>query len=1089
MAAERKKVGLALASIHTGVAQNIWPAFARIAAASRTSLFIFPGGRLNAAGDFENLRNPVYALINDENLDGCISWSSAIRYTQSPEEFEQFHANFDPLPYVTIADKVPGHPCVEFNAYSGIKALVSHCIDVHGARKIAFLRGPGFHRSARARFEGYWDALKEAGLIPPGGGAAASPLVTEPFNWSDGAGAAAQLFESRSLIPGRDFDTLIGSSDLMTRGAMSYFAEKGYHVPGDYHAGGFNNSVESRITESPLSTVHLPYAELCGESFAMLLKLMGRNNRVPVEDVLLRSEVIIRESCGCVDRRVQEEGPAPRPPASERPDSALMNMAKNYLKFAAADPAALVQPLIRVLLGEDTELAFPLFEKALVCFFDAGGEAEDLLRYIAAAGGSGLVSRERARRLEPALCGIVCKVRERLSVLARYEKEQWNTVLNSLKCDLLGTRDRLSLVRSLTRHLPKIGIHTAAIVLYGDEKTSVCVGGFSPEGANSLRDQRFPARLLVPAALRRQYTGGVFMVQPLFIENQSLGYFAHNVPLFDGVIFEELRSAVSYALKGIFLLEETVRAKQIAEQAERAKTEFLKTLEHGLYEPLQGVMERLEELERRRESPADLAGGLEELKSFVAAREAQAGSMVDFTLARIDELGLRKSIFDPAELLPGIGTLPLLSGDVSRLAQCFSLVREEYAGTYGASPDYGGLSIVFRGTVRKRRDAERRFGLPLAERIVLMHGGEFRAGRESCVILLPWTTLSGQEPAKGPRRPGDQVLVLSDPASLPAGLFELPLITDLDKARTLPGRIAFIAWNSSGADQETLVKVAGLRRTGEFAAVPFLCYGAPDGAFGSETSVIEAVEHALQSPLKGTVLWIGPSEGRDVEALFPDDETEHPGPASPRGIKLETFRIPSMAAFNDTVGELCPSLVVCGALDPAAAAAIRRHPLTATVPIVMIGRRIDDSSAVSALSQYSRLIICHQAAASSPEFRRRLRALAGGDRILPPHTGVLVKKAILYLGRHAESHISRWKLADAVNVSEDYLTRIFHREMGLSLWDYLNRCRMFLASELLRQTDAPIQDIAFRTGFQDQTYFCRVFKKIHGVSPGQLRKH
>jgi transcriptional regulator GlxA family with amidase domain len=117
-----------------------------------------------------------------------------------------------------------------------------------------------------------------------------------------------------------------------------------------------------------------------------------------------------------------------------------------------------------------------------------------------------------------------------------------------------------------------------------------------------------------------------------------------------------------------------------------------------------------------------------------------------------------------------------------------------------------------------------------------------------------------------------------------------------------------------------------------------------------------------------------------------------------------------------------------------------------------------------------------------------MQALIVGDEILPPHTGILVKKALLYFGQHAGSPISRWKMADSVNVSEDYLSRIFHKEMGLSLWDYLNRYRIFLAAELLRQTDYTIQDIALKTGFQDQAYFSRVFKKIYGLPPGHLRK-
>jgi AraC-like DNA-binding protein len=195
-----------------------------------------------------------------------------------------------------------------------------------------------------------------------------------------------------------------------------------------------------------------------------------------------------------------------------------------------------------------------------------------------------------------------------------------------------------------------------------------------------------------------------------------------------------------------------------------------------------------------------------------------------------------------------------------------------------------------------------------------------------------------------------------------------------------------------------------------------------------------------------------------------------------------------MSAFNETVSAISPSLIVFNSLNVAGAAAVRQHPLTIMVPIVMIGSRIDKAADVMRLSQYPRLVICHRAVSSSPEFRTRLKALIGRDEILPPHTGVLVKKAILYFDQHCESQISRWKLADNVNVNEDYLTRIFHREMGMSPWDYLNRLRVFLAAEFLRQTDRTIQDIALQTGFSDQAYFCRVFRKIYGVSPKQLRK-
>ena len=660
--------------------------------------------------------------------------------------------------------------------------------------------------------------------------------------------------------------------------------------------------------------------------------------------------------------------------------------------------------------------------------------------------------------------------------------KQWNTVLNALKYDLLGKRDRSSLIQSLAIHLPEIGITTAAIVLYNDEKTSMLLGGFSPEGISPVRERYFPVRLLVPAELKPQYSEGVFMVQPLFIENRSLGYFVHNVFIHDGLILEDLRSSISYALKGIFLQEEAIRTKRMAEQAEQAKTEFAHILENGLNDLALGVTERLESLEKKLASGTEdrLIEDLRNLKSFVNSREDIGGGIPDCTLARIDDLSLKKILFDPRELLPDIGSFPLLLGDTERLAHCFSLIRGHFADGYSVRLTYRGLSITFHKNRTSREEKGRRLALLFAQRIILMHKGNFSLGAHYCTVILPWTTLTGQDAGENPTGPQDFILVLSDPAFLPAGFFTLPQIRDLK--RNLPGRIAFIAWNAAGATFEDMVKIAGLRHNGALAGIPFLCYGMPrnaTGTAGPAASLIDAVEFALKSPKQGVVLLIGCEERReDISRLFmADGETN-----------LKKIHLNSMSAFNETVSEITPLLIIFNTLDAGGVAAVRRHPLTVMVPILMISERIQNSEDVTAVSQYSRLILCHHAIVGSSEFQARVRALIEGDEILSPHTGALVKKAILYFDQHAKSHISRWKLANTVNASEDYLTRIFHREMGLSLWDYLSRYRIFLAVELLRQTDDTIQDIAGKTGFQDQAYFCRVFKKIYGIPPGQLRK-
>ena len=139
--------------------------------------------------------------------------------------------------------------------------------------------------------------------------------------------------------------------------------------------------------------------------------------------------------------------------------------------------------------------------------------------------------------------------------------------------------------------------------------------------------------------------------------------------------------------------------------------------------------------------------------------------------------------------------------------------------------------------------------------------------------------------------------------------------------------------------------------------------------------------------------------------------------------------------------------------------------------------------------RYPSVLLANTPLLASPEFSARLLGLAHGEEMLPPFTGALVKRAIAFMNRNLQRPMMRWQIAEAVNISEDYLTRIFRREEGISPWDYLQRCRIGLAMKLLRGTGSSIGDIAASTGFSDKAYFCRVFRRIAGTSPLQYRQN
>ena len=79
-------------------------------------------------------------------------------------------------------------------------------------------------------------------------------------------------------------------------------------------------------------------------------------------------------------------------------------------------------------------------------------------------------------------------------------------------------------------------------------------------------------------------------------------------------------------------------------------------------------------------------------------------------------------------------------------------------------------------------------------------------------------------------------------------------------------------------------------------------------------------------------------------------------------------------------------------------------------------------------------------------------------------------------------------MARLVYLSPAYFSRVFKQEVGESFTGYLNRVRIDHSRSLLRRKELRLVDIALMVGFEDQSYFTKVFKKITGLSPLQYRE-
>ena len=92
-----------------------------------------------------------------------------------------------------------------------------------------------------------------------------------------------------------------------------------------------------------------------------------------------------------------------------------------------------------------------------------------------------------------------------------------------------------------------------------------------------------------------------------------------------------------------------------------------------------------------------------------------------------------------------------------------------------------------------------------------------------------------------------------------------------------------------------------------------------------------------------------------------------------------------------------------------------------------------------------------------------------------------------YLERYFYLDISLSELAKMYHYNEKYLGTLFKKQVGLSFHDYLNKRRLYRSRMLLEQSNDSILSIATRVGFNNVTYFNRLFKEYYKMSPSQLR--
>jgi DNA-binding LacI/PurR family transcriptional regulator len=171
---------------------------------------------------------------------------------------------------------------VDVDNQAGGRRATEHLIE-QGRRRIAHIAGPGHSPAARARLEGFREAMWTAALR--------SDYVELGALDRDGG----ELAMGRLLAMADQIDAVFAASDAMAAGAMWALQVLGRRVPDDVAVIGFDDSPIASATQPPLSSVRQPVEEMGREMAKLVVSMSGVRDYSP-RQMVLSPELSVRES-------------------------------------------------------------------------------------------------------------------------------------------------------------------------------------------------------------------------------------------------------------------------------------------------------------------------------------------------------------------------------------------------------------------------------------------------------------------------------------------------------------------------------------------------------------------------------------------------------------------------------------------------------------------------------------------------------------------------------------------------------------------------------------------------------------------------
>jgi len=608
----RSTIGMLTAWLKGPTEIDLWHGVADRAQERDVNLICFSGGIPRWHQQFDAQNNILFNIAGQPNVNGLLVWANILSHSLDPGSLEALCLRYAPLPVISMGMFFSSIPSIRIDMREGMHELLSHLIEKHGRRRIAFICGLEISQDAEDRYQAYCETLLQYGIpLDP------DLVIPGDFRRSSGQAAVQMLVDTHRT----NLDALVSANDNMAIGAMQALQAYGINIPDDIIVAGFDDIEETRAVVPSLTTVRAPWYMLGSKSVDLILsKLAGEP--LP-EQILLPTELVFRQSCGCqtiavnidradpIYRTNQPQEIIVRNPVSSPLDQinlpgSIESVLSGFVSMHGLDASWSDKFIASFLTDVQSSEGSPgIFIQSLVETISKIPSGTEIIEWQEALDSI----RSRVKFLFPSRdkiikahelleegYALIGEMAHRQQLCQRLEEEDKTDRLNRMVQAMSTTYDIETLMKLLALELPGLGIESCFLSLY-DEK------GDTPAWARLIlaitgkerlpldpRGIRFPTHQLVPSGIFTRKRRITFDVEALYFQEEQIGFVLFEIGPRDGDIYATLRGHLSSALKSAKLVQVALEAEAKAIKADQLKTHLLANVSHELRTPINIIL-------------------------------------------------------------------------------------------------------------------------------------------------------------------------------------------------------------------------------------------------------------------------------------------------------------------------------------------------------------------------------------------------------------------------------------------------------------------------------------------------------------------